>query len=188
MAVKLRTSKVFGKLNSLSFFICFHLIFPPYFFDFLSPVAFLVSSLTASDNLQFQFATDGEGTYGFLGADGSLIPFKRSSLFEIYKTEKCGITPYYRTITFDNNIKSALVFSLSARDKPEQGDSYVTNFSVTNCKSTKICEYNDWFGGDSMHQYLRVDYITDINSTSTVTITMRYTTCYLWRYIVVKLS
>ena len=36
----------------------------------------LNSSLTASDNLQFHFATDGEGNYGFLGADGSLIPFK----------------------------------------------------------------------------------------------------------------
>lgn len=33
-------------------------------------------NLTASDNLKFRFATDGEGNYGFLGADGSLIPFK----------------------------------------------------------------------------------------------------------------
>ena len=34
------------------------------------------NSLTASDSLKFRFATDGEGNYGFLGADGSLIPFK----------------------------------------------------------------------------------------------------------------
>lgn len=34
------------------------------------------SSLTASDNLQFRFATDGEGNYGYLGADDSFIPFK----------------------------------------------------------------------------------------------------------------
>lgn len=40
-----------------------------------SPGAFLVSSLTASDNLKFNFATDGEGNYGFLGADDSFIPF-----------------------------------------------------------------------------------------------------------------
>lgn len=33
-------------------------------------------SLTASDSLKFQFATDGEGNYGYLGADGSLVPFK----------------------------------------------------------------------------------------------------------------
>ena len=36
----------------------------------------LNNNLTATDNLKFQFATDGEGNYGFLGADGSLIPFK----------------------------------------------------------------------------------------------------------------
>lgn len=34
------------------------------------------SKLTAGD-LKFQFATDGEGNYGYLGADGSLIPFKK---------------------------------------------------------------------------------------------------------------
>ena len=33
------------------------------------------NALTAGD-LTFKFATDGEGTYGYLGADGSLIPFK----------------------------------------------------------------------------------------------------------------
>lgn len=31
-----------------------------------------------ADGLQFKFRKDGEGNYGFLGADGSLIPFKRS--------------------------------------------------------------------------------------------------------------
>ncbi len=37
----------------------------------------LNESLTASDNLKFRFATDGEGNYGYLGADDSFIPFKR---------------------------------------------------------------------------------------------------------------
>ena len=36
----------------------------------------LNSSLVANDNLKFQFATDGEGNYGYLGADDSFIPFK----------------------------------------------------------------------------------------------------------------
>lgn len=35
----------------------------------------LNSSLTASDSLKFRFATDGEGNYGYLGADDSFIPF-----------------------------------------------------------------------------------------------------------------
>lgn len=37
-------------------------------------------SLVASDNLKFQFATDGEGNYGYLGADDSFIPFKSVDL------------------------------------------------------------------------------------------------------------
>ena len=36
----------------------------------------LEESLVASDNLKFKFATDGEGNYGYLGADDSFIPFK----------------------------------------------------------------------------------------------------------------
>lgn len=36
----------------------------------------LNNNLTTSDNLKFRFATDGEGNYGYLGADDSFIPFK----------------------------------------------------------------------------------------------------------------
>ena len=36
-------------------------------------------NLIASDNLKFQFATDGEGNYGYLGADDSFVPFKKAS-------------------------------------------------------------------------------------------------------------
>lgn len=43
----------------------------------------LNSSLTANDNLKFQFATDGEGNYGYLGADDSFIPFKKSATLVI---------------------------------------------------------------------------------------------------------
>ena len=49
------------------------------------------ASLTA-DTLKFQFATDGEGNYGDLGADGSLIPFN-NNINEIYysKNNKTNI-------------------------------------------------------------------------------------------------
>ena len=40
-------------------------------------------SLVASDNLKFQFATDGEGNYGYLGADDSFIPFSSGGIKEI---------------------------------------------------------------------------------------------------------
>lgn len=36
----------------------------------------LNNSLIAEDSLKFHFATDGEGNYGYLGADDSFIPFK----------------------------------------------------------------------------------------------------------------
>ena len=39
-------------------------------------VAALNDSLVAQDNLKFRFSTDGEGNYGYLGADDSFIPFK----------------------------------------------------------------------------------------------------------------
>lgn len=42
----------------------------------------LNNSLLASDNLKFQFATDGEGNYGYLGADDRFIPFKNGILVE----------------------------------------------------------------------------------------------------------
>jgi hypothetical protein len=35
----------------------------------------LTENLTASDNLQFKFGKDGDGNYGYYGADGSLVPF-----------------------------------------------------------------------------------------------------------------
>lgn len=38
-----------------------------------------VNQLTAQDGLDFRFATDGEGNYGYLGADDSFIPFKSIS-------------------------------------------------------------------------------------------------------------
>ena len=41
-------------------------------------------SLVASDNLKFRFATDGEGNYGYLGADDSFIPFKSDLVIESF--------------------------------------------------------------------------------------------------------
>lgn len=70
----------------------------------------LNESLTASDNLKFQFATDGEGNYGYLGADDSFIPFKSDNLNFIddnvyfFDTSKAyrGSTTYSDTFTIDS--------------------------------------------------------------------------------------
>lgn len=40
--------------------------------------------LTAENGVQFQFATDGEGNYGYLGADDSFIPFSRAKYVYTY--------------------------------------------------------------------------------------------------------
>ena len=40
------------------------------------------NDLTASDNLKFRFATDGEGNHGYLGADDSFIPFSSGIDFD----------------------------------------------------------------------------------------------------------
>lgn len=45
----------------------------------------LNSKLQAEDKLSFQFATDGEGNYGYLGADDSFIPFRGSMTIKAYK-------------------------------------------------------------------------------------------------------
>ena len=44
--------------------------------DTNTAVNVLNENLTAEDNLQFKFGKDGDGNYGYYGADGSLIPFK----------------------------------------------------------------------------------------------------------------
>ena len=41
--------------------------------------------LRAEDGLKFQFATDGEGNYGYLGADGSFTPFKTGDNGEAFR-------------------------------------------------------------------------------------------------------
>ena len=60
-------------------------------------------NLTASDNLKFRFATDGEGNYGYLAADDSFVPFKSNLVLEYVELSTHG-TAYgidYSTITLD---------------------------------------------------------------------------------------
>lgn len=44
----------------------------------MSQVSAIKGDLTASDGLGFEFMTDGDGNYGYRGADDSFVPFSRS--------------------------------------------------------------------------------------------------------------
>ena len=57
----------------------------------------LNENLTASDNLQFKFGKDGDGNYGYYGADGSLIPFKSGVCYR----KKLGTSLLYKDSTYD---------------------------------------------------------------------------------------
>jgi len=79
-------------------------------------------NLTAEDSLEFKFATDGEGNYGYLKGDGTFTPFKSGgteveiienhvicaqgaeinnpALLTLYKTE--GPTSNFTTLFFAN--------------------------------------------------------------------------------------
>ena len=75
------------------------------------------SNLTASDDLKFRFATDGEGNYGFLGADDSFIPFKKVATGKIdtsttdYLTIETGFRPKI-VITIATNEASTNMISV----------------------------------------------------------------------------
>lgn len=62
-----------------------------YQYNYCDFLYFKNSNLTAGE-LQFQFATDGEGNYGYLGADGSLIPFKKLLSFDNMQSSLISIT------------------------------------------------------------------------------------------------
>ena len=65
--------------------------------DTNTAVNVLNENLTAEDNLQFRFGKDGDGNYGYYGADGSLIPFKSDAIYnfygEIYKHANVAASP-----------------------------------------------------------------------------------------------
>ena len=78
------------------------------------------SNLTASDELQFRFATDGEGNYGYLGADDSFIPFRSGGLKAYCPLGWNGDDPYARYykrilggIIYDNSVADFSSFTNS---------------------------------------------------------------------------
>lgn len=82
------------------------------------------SNLTASDGLDFRFATDGEGNYGYLGADDSFVPFKSGGSSDCFCAHydsltsnffECGFRPtkMYISGKFDNKIGAVISCDVS---------------------------------------------------------------------------
>ena len=68
------------------------------------------NNLTASDNFKFRFSTDGEGNYGYLGADDSFIPFKIGEQIALTLT----VTGYYTKSGSVANFNQSITTSISA--------------------------------------------------------------------------
>ena len=74
-------------------------------------------SLTASDNLRFRFATDGEGNYGYLGADDSFIPFNSSYKAQLLWRNNNPTSIFNaQTVTFKDNKYSHYVIKIQTRN------------------------------------------------------------------------
>lgn len=60
-----------------------------------------VNQLTASDGLDFRFATDGEGNYGYLKADDSFTPFSSTNLDLLWENTEPTVGITTKTINMD---------------------------------------------------------------------------------------
>ena len=84
------------------------------------------TNLTA-DGLQFNFATDGEGNYGFLGADGSLIPFTGGNIMEEFAISFNCIGRGYVSFAYDKSFAAGVAANFETH-----------HFKVVNTSSFKI--------------------------------------------------
>lgn len=71
-------------------------------------------SLVAEDSLKFQFSTDGEGNYGYLGADGSFIPFSDGLKTETFTG--LSSNDKEQTFTLQDSPTSVLILTTNWRE------------------------------------------------------------------------
>ena len=117
----------------------------------------LTNSLTASDSLKFQFATDGEGRYGYLGADDSFIPFKSDAEYEIvYDVE----FPYNTTnsYTFTSEYQFAIVVLGAGRE----GAITSTTCTPSDCNVTTLVNWTKSVGTVNQNAGGYIGIVTDI--------------------------
>ena len=91
--------------------------------------------LTASDNLKFRFSTDGEGNYGFLGADDCFIPFNAN---------KCA----FGLVTFSTTNSTSVSYGFKAKylcvtfSKAENTHNYGATYYNSDIDTSKVWMYN----------------------------------------------
>ena len=129
----------------------------------------LGNNLTASDNLKFRFATDGEGNYGYLGADDSFIPFSNLSLLDVIYEDTSSnnisnSSSATKTVKLSKGNYLILVFRTNVSN---DGSNYFANLtSYTNITITDADELQ-YLGG-----YI---WYVKLNTEKTITITSEKT-------------
>ena len=133
----------------------------------------LTDNLTAEDNLQFKFGKDGDGNYGYYGADGSLIPFKSGAVELHSKVYTSGTLS--DTYTFTEDYEKILVFASSANDTiPNVQFSLVPTIQGT---ATTLMSYDNSSGG-GIAGYASVLLLENVKANDTIAFSGRY--CSLW--------
>ena len=119
----------------------------------------LNSSLTA-DTLKFQFATDGEGNYGYLGADDSFVPFRsryigaicsnsvalnkgKNYIFFVYAYNYSTTTSADISISVSNATVDTLVYSKSTHIWSDQRDTFAAYSVVPTADTTLTIRYSN---------------------------------------------
>lgn len=133
----------------------------------------LNNSLTASDSLKFQFATDGEGNYGYLKGDDTFVPFKSGyiDMFNNLETieAKSGISSN-KSISVEIG-KTYLLFTVNGNGS---GYNAYTNVSASDIISTiKLGYYSVapyWNGGGNTVASCKLDIIKASETSITLSI------------------
>lgn len=95
------------------------------------------------------FGIDGDGNYGYYGADGSLIPFFLGEVhyLQTFSVNKKSVTLVENSYTFTEDYKAVLVYML-ANDVDNNGDNLMKCYSTkqTATKYTELLDVieNEW--------------------------------------------
>lgn len=110
--------------------------------------------------MKFQFATDGEGNYGYLGADDSFVPFRsryigaicsdsvelkkgKNYIFFVYAYNYSTTTSADISISVSNATVDTLVYSKSTHIWSDQRDTFAAYLVVPTADTTLKISYSN---------------------------------------------
>ena len=107
--------------------------------------------------MPFNFGIDGDGNYGYYGADGSLVPFKNAQI----QTGSINISFGYKswtyvTIDFNTPFKTIPNVKYSYSAGSTGGSVFVSSVSTTQVKFG----YNNWYNSGLTDTISWVAYVT----------------------------